>query len=131
MHIFIPLVDPVEMLIANYAHLLAYAFIHAVLYWISHISIAMHLRHLPLLNLYVCWFNSLQLTDLANGASELARAYIRRARESVRTGMLIFNFQILHVLNLLLRIVKISFRNGYRKVKSRMHIFSMMHVLAL
>lgn len=52
----------------------------------------MHLRHLSLLNLYVCWFNSLQLIELANGASELARAYIRRARETVRTGMLIFSF---------------------------------------
>jgi hypothetical protein len=30
--------------------------------------------------------------ELANGASELARAYIRHARDTVRTGMLIFSF---------------------------------------
>jgi hypothetical protein len=41
---------------------------------------------------FISLFNSSQLMEMANEASEMARAYIRRARETIRTGMLIFNF---------------------------------------
>jgi hypothetical protein len=41
---------------------------------------------------FISLFNSSQLMEIANGASEMARAYIRRARETIRTGMLIFRF---------------------------------------
>jgi len=63
-----------------------------------------------------------ELIELANGASELTRAYIRRARETVRTGMLIFSLLSTSHFELV-----ILYSYGYRKVKSCMQIFGMMH----
>ena len=57
------------------------------------IKIKIVMLSLPLLFIeFISLFNPSQLMEMANGASEMARAYIRRARETIRTGMLIFSF---------------------------------------
>lgn len=64
---------------------------------------------------------------MANEASELARAYIRRARETMRTGMLIFSFSSTLRSEVVISTVKHIVLELFREVRSSMQMFSMVH----